>query len=284
MNDRFAVFILSFDRPLQFEVCLRSVITNLNVGEPYDIYVLSKGSNQHIQQCYEDICNKPNNAGATIFHTEESGSFVDSFESHLEHLRQYEACLYLVDDSIVYSPLHFSLDHILNDLNDPEVFTTSLRLGLNTTQQDPENRSHTIEVPKELKWCWGDKPPVNNLYYPISLDGHIYRPSELYDLTKKIKYSNLREWEGELIAYVHTHTDEVPPLMSCLEYSYCVNLIYNQTLPPFNKTMGPFGKSTEELQKMYNMGYRVDLKKTFENVMVDASHMYLPLYLENICV
>jgi len=109
----------------------------------------------------------------------------------------------LVDDCIFYKRLPSGAGLIEQQFED-DVFCFSFRMGLNTAIQDylqPKHKyylQNPIVSPHFVKWNWLDWDSRLNYGYPISLDGHIYRGSELAELTTKYKFDYLRQWEGIL--------------------------------------------------------------------------------------
>jgi hypothetical protein len=174
----------------------------------------------------------------------------------------------------------------------PEVLTYSFRLGENCKIQDPLTGSLSLSFSNNLetrefinyhffgKFNCTDKPTDSNLFYQISMDGHIYRREELLRMCESVPFTNLREWEGNLIGATRSkdfiYKDK--PYIACDVISATVNLIINQQLPPFSNDVSPVYRSAEELNKLYSEGKRIQIKKTI-NRFPEGSHIFRQLYL-----
>lgn len=280
-----SIFIPTKDRPMQFEACLHSIVTNLFQYEKCDIFVLAKSSNEHIRTCYEDICTDYITKGYNVVLGHEK-DFRQDFLNLLQSIsNSHSYVMGMTDDTIFWSPYIFPLNTLTWFFHDSNIFTLSLRLGANTTIQNPDNPSERIVIPSSFYpektgqkiafWNWNNRELSVNCQYPISLDGHIYRSKDLFDLSSKIPFKNLREWEGELMAYV-TNKPHMTPIMCCFEQSYTVNISCNLTQFPFIEKMGPYGKSLTELQELFDSGYVVDLAETVSRTP-KGSHEYFEL-------
>lgn len=289
-RQRLAVFIPTKDRPLQFECCLQSISKNLFAAESCDIYVLAKYANESIRKDYLDICHSYRIKSGLSIRVIREESFRHDFLDTLCFIKNnYRYVIGLTDDTIVWRPYIFPLHILTSDLSDSNIFTLSLRLGENTTIQNPDNPNEKIVIPssfheystgpKQAYWNWDNRELSTNCQYPISLDGHVYRSNDLFELSSKIPFKNLREWEGELMAYV-TGNPDIPPVMTCYDMSYTVNVSCNLTQYPFIEKMGPYGKSLVELQKLFDDGYRVDLNETLKNIKIEGSHQYVQLHFK----
>lgn len=142
----------------------------------------------------------------------------------------------LTDDCVFYRPTDLSFRVLDNIFSNSDVFCFSLRLGLNTTLQDYVSNSfqnpltwydiRSISYQQQLVniiiWSWREICCVHNYGYPISLDGHIYRTKDMYDLTTKYSIGCLRGWEGVLAENCRRDTNKY--LMSAETESsvYCI--------------------------------------------------------------
>ncbi len=288
-----AIFLVTKDRPMQAECCINSLARNIIDAKEVPLYILAKSSTPHIEKCYEEVVKQYRGRFEYIVCRHE-GDFRQNFLDTLEHLsRLYEYGLYMTDDEIFYEKFRSSLKALTSGLRYwPEILTISLRLGENTTQQNPDDPSDIIKIPTKFfvtyeastdthraqaMWNWREQDPVRNTGYPISLDGHLYRTEELLALSNKISFKNLREWEGELLHYVQKVDKSVPSYMTCFDISHCVNTSINMVQPPYFDKVGPHGKTVAELQQLYDDGYRVDLVETFKDLKVVGSHQNFPL-------
>lgn len=270
-----AIFVITKDRSMQYEACIRSIKNNFPEAP---IYTLAKYSNQESSNRYFQVYQEHK----LIYNTEENNFRPDFIKLLNQISEKYEYVSGFTDDSIVFEKLDLDLPTLLSPFKNPNLFTISLRLGLNTTVQDIDNPNNSLQIPLEFDsnypeffiWDWQKQPLDKNTGYGISLDGHIYRTKELLALTKTIDFANLREWEGRLIGLVRGNAN-VPNLMGCLTYSHCVNLPYNFTQYPFHETVGPYGVSIKQLNELFDQNYRFDLEQMFTDVKPRGSHWYV---------
>lgn len=267
-----SVFIITKDRPTQFLACLESLRQNFG---RFRTHVLYKITNEATRPYYKTF------AKDTI-DVEEIGDFKPALISTLKSIVT-DLCLFLTDDTIFYRPLNPSLvGPVISSFTNKDLFTFSLRLGENTTVQDIENPHIKLVVPPKLSewnssyhsWNWQLQSLNSNCGYPISMDGHFYRTKDIIALSEQIEFRNLREWEGNLIGHVRGNID-VPPLMSCLPLSYCVNVPFNFTQHPFTATVGPYGISLAQLNQKLIDGQKMDWQAMVQNIKICGSHQYL---------
>lgn len=278
-----AVFIVTKDRPLLLWGLLESIEQSIPclVGRP--VFVLYKNSNLEYSRAFDTVCERfPWISPIPEYDFRED--FLGTLES-ISDLKKY--CLAFTDDTFLYSRLSYELlEDGLKLFENPNFWTLSLRIGLNTIVQDPENPDNEMKIPAEFEdgvnavWDWREDylkhRQDKNTNYPMSLDGHIYRSEDLLAISEQIQFNNLREWEGELIGRIRKKNINIPNLMGCFAQSYCVNLPYSMTQPPFFEKQGPYGVSTKGMLELFEEGYRLDLEKMFETQKIIGSHQYIP--------
>jgi hypothetical protein len=287
-----ATLILTKDRPMQFDCCLRSLVKNFPWAS--EVFVLIHNETPEytsIFHGYDDFEAYNSGQIPKLIIVPEKNGFKESLVNTLKQIaEEYEHILLLTDDTICYRELT-NITSLSSLLHDPSVFTVSLRLGENTTNQNPDDASDKMSIPVPFVdgvaiWNWRKEKPLKNTGYPISMDGHIYRSEQIADMTERIPFKNLREWEGELVAATQGDIfKEVYwnySMMACPQYSYCVNVNTNMVQYPFNIRCGPYSQTAGSLLDKFKAGFRVNLEKTLEGVNFNGSHVNLPLRTEKV--
>ena len=180
---------------------------------------------------------------------------------------------FFTDDDIFYRPSPVSHNDIGNLFESiSNMCCLSFRLGSNTTIQD-QYTGQVCVTPKKVVnyeenffvWDWKNyKGPVSNFYYPFSVDGHVYRKSDVQALLSRYEFSNPNNLEGDGTL----HTEVLPPYMSCLEHSCVVNTPVNIAGDSNNRAGEKFGASLRDMNSRYLDGERVSLKDIdFSNII-----------------
>ncbi len=147
-------------------------------------------------------------------------------------------------------------------------FCFSFRLGLNTIVQDyrdqrkqPPLRTYGYSMPNGsfIKWSWRTVNPFLNYGYPISMDGHMYRKSDLIRMTSLIKMDSLRDWESQLCTKVHKE-GQWNSYMSSFDESCVVNIPVN-CVQDSKLHIGKQELSNGELNDRFLKGHRLSLDK-----------------------
>ena len=195
----------------------------------------------------------------------------------------------IVDDCTFYKKLPSGPELIEKEFED-DVFCFSFRMGLNTTIQNylqPEHRYHLKDANVDkhfVKWNWTDWSSILNYGYPISLDGHIYRGSELAELTTKYEFPCLRHWEGILAGKVRRggkvfdETNDLGDHMVAYRQSVLFSIPCNcvQEPPLVSGQINPYAE--DDLNERYLKGEVIDfdsLECMFQNV--SWCHNEIPL-------
>lgn len=288
MKNSIAALILTKDRPMQFHCCLNSL--GLNLPEIKNIYVLLHKATKDYHDVIHEMSLKYE---LGIRFNSESKTFKEELVGILKEIGEtYEHVLLLTDDTIVYRKCDNITPLIFPFFNDTSVFTVSLRLGKNTTNQNPDDCYDKITIPFDFTagsmayWNWRKESISKNTGYPISMDGHIYRTAQITEMTELINFQNLREWEGELIGAVHADIFKTVhwnySTMCCPEESICVNVNTNMVQYPFNIKCGPYSQTAGSLLDKFRAGHRINLEKTLDGVTINGSHVNFPLKMEKV--
>ena len=273
--------IPSKDRACQLRLLLESITQNAN-DIFTKIHIIYTASNDEYQAGYlklqeEEILDNIEWQREKDFTKDFVGSIIDYSSDYI---------CGIVDDCIFYKKLPSGVELIEKQFED-DVFCFSFRMGLNTTTQNYLQPGRKYYLKREnatvdhhfVKWNWRDWDSILNYGYPISLDGHIYRGSELAELTTKYKFDYLRQWEGVLAGRVRK--DETNNLGDNM-VAYRQNVLFSipcncvQDPPLISGQINPHTES--DLNKRYLDGEVIDLnalEPMFQNV--SWCHNEIPL-------
>jgi len=265
--------IFSKNRPLQLDLCVKSIKTNfLDCNQ---IFVLEK---------YDDDYNKMLDVLSTehqdinIFQ-QTSSIYHDCLDLCKNAVNQY-ICLFTDDDIVYKNTNHIICDQILNH---KEFCTISLRLGLNTIKREHLNEIIDdiprigFETPDYLlipktSYCYG-----SYWSYSHSLDGHIFRKADLIQIFDELSYLDkkyhFKQSPNELETQMQRYWAVTPNIIVCQKNSTVVNSPNNriQNTHLSNKAGSYFNYSPEKLSTLYKNGYRIQLSTlNFDNI--DCPH------------
>ena len=276
------LFIPSKNRAMQLRFLLESVAENMPsfFNEIKILYTYTDGD---FKRGYEKLIDE-NILPNIVWQKEED--FLQDFLQCIESCKSDYICG-MVDDCVVYKRVSVPSE-IVEELIDDEVLCFSLRLGLNTylqhyLEKDTVRLSQYQENQIGLKWNYSNFPRTSNYGYPISLDGHIYRPKELLEFSTKMEFNNLRKWEVNT-AYSCGTDQSAKKHMASFKQSVlfsvpCNCVQYDEVLD--------FGKihfySEKDLNEMYLNNQVIsfwNMQYAFQNV--NCTHNEVEFYFENL--
>ena len=175
--------VFSKDRACQLDLFLRSV--EKNAGELLEITVLYDSSNSDFEKGYQKL--KDEHDVRLI----KQSRFYHDIKNILEDSKEY-VCFF-TDDDIVYRTVPESIS-LLDQIFEMSVSCFSLRLGYNTTIRESEGKrfqdalpTQTIELSQNLiGWNRTSLPTGGYWSYPLSVDGHIFRKSDIVSFVDEI--------------------------------------------------------------------------------------------------
>jgi hypothetical protein len=146
-----------------------------------------------------------------------------------------------------------------------EIFTVSLRLGMNLEWCYPTNQYQHIpngNVSNSQLFVWDASQAQCDWGYPLSVDGHIYRKHEILKILKRTSFTN----PNTLEANIQAMKPFIQHTSCCFLKSSYFNSPLNMVQSVFNNRSGQV--SIEELEKVYRSGKRIDssLIKNFHNL------------------
>lgn len=267
--------ILSKDRPAQLHLCLESIEKN-SKGIFDTISVLYDADNTFSEFGYGEV----KKAFPKV-------SFIDEV-NYYEDIKSlvdvdYKLTAFFTDDDIMYGeiPVHrFHIQSLFREL-DP-VCCLSLRLGLNTVIQDPYIQSptqppssgfHNIESGRFIAWQWRDCPPYMNFGYPMSVDGHIFRTSELANVLSQCKFNNPNQQEIAM----SSKADMMGVYMVCFPRSVLINTPLNRVQSTCMNRAGEIhGQTPADMIDKYLSGYKLDLN-SLNGIEIVGCHQEIDL-------
>ncbi len=271
--------IFSKDRPAQLQACIESI--HKNAPGIFDLNVLFTASDNSFQRGYNLLrSEKPQ---ATMFKEQKPEyGFKESLMYILkEHTKQDELFCFFTDDSILYRKMEASYEEIENLFNIDQAMCLSLRLGENTYIQNPYKKTIS-ETPKNCAWIhdrfmgweWYLLPSSSNFGYPFSVDGHVYRKSDMIEILDSYGYDTPNSLEGRFPVGT-----QLFPLMCSFKESVLVNTPINIVGSSENQSGEFYGMSLKELNDKYIDGKRINIDKMdFSNIV--GCHQEVELVLE----
>ena len=251
--------IFSKDRPLQLDLCLKSVDSNWVCNK--EVVVLYDASNDRYEDAYNTLKDEHKNARFV-----RQGSFFLDLHSLIAGvLTKYIS--FLTDDDIVY---HKSTTHLdeLDTLFLDTVCCVSTRLGINIYRDNVS----TIKQPAFKKHCnhliWDRMTMLAGGYwnYPLSVDGHIFRTSDMFRIMSNLSCSNV-ENPNRFESILQRFFFEIGSHMICEFNSCVVNSPNNRVQDEFPNWNGlTFPEDCDKLLELYLAGKRIMLEKLTFNV------------------
>lgn len=268
------ILIFSRDRACQLDALLRSLYANLMpvLPEPPLPMVLWKASDDEYGAAYE-TCIDAHRKRIDFFEEDDFFADVDLL------LPEHGHVCFFTDDDVLHIPASIRTAEVLLEKDD--VIAFSLRLGANTTRCYPLDRDQTIPSPVlsgvgTMEWQWAQAEC--DFGYPLSLDGHVMRASDVRDLLGDAPFANPNELEQRL-AIGAGRLASRRPLLASYQVSVLTGIPanrVNQTHP--NRFGIEHGVSARELNERYRGGERIDLEAMdFSNVV--GAHQEIELVL-----
>jgi len=264
-NDNLVGLIFSRDRAMQLHAVLESFHARCRDSGRIRLYVLYRTSDTFHQRQYELL----KDTFANVNFIRET----DFRRQTLDIIRSGHYILFMVDDNIFVGD--FELLRIVDALaRHPEAIGFSLRLGRNTTR----NYSRNINVaPPEfnpvaggiLKYDWTRQG--YHFGYPLEVSSSVYRTADILPLAEQLEFDNPNTLEGFMAANAALYATRRKFLLCpSLSVAFCNPLNMVQTVC-VNRTGGGADGSAENLAKMYERGFRIDIGH-YNGLITGACH------------
>lgn len=250
--------VFSKDRACQLELLLNSI--KLNADNIFNIKVIYIFSGEEFKQGYEKL---------SVLYPEvkwirQIGNFKNDVLIALNSDVTKYSCFF-TDDDIIYKSIS-ETDLVEKMESDQEAICFSLRLGKNVDICYTANQTNQVNVTfsdeKFMQWNW--KHNRFDFGYPLSVDGHIFRTSEIAKMTKAINFSNPNTYEANL----QTFNSFPKENMWAYTHSVLVNSPANVVQIVFNNRNGEqFGFTTKELNDLFLSGKKISIADMdFKNI------------------
>ncbi len=249
--------VFSRDRPLQLEACLLSL--QRYASAPHTtLSVLYRATDGCFRRGYEEL----QEARPDVTWIAEA-NFRDDL---LAAVGREEQTVFHTDDDVFFACV--GQVPLTDDL---ACFT--LRLGLNTTYCYPLDLHEQLVEPRiegeVVSWLWRDQA-LGAYSYPLALNGHVFRTSEVRGWLERSSFGNPNELESALQAY----GDELPPRMASFRHSRVVSIPANIVNETFANRHAD-AHSAAELNERFLRGERIDLE-AMDFSHVTACHQEIP--------
>ena len=253
------LLITSRNRACQLEALLRSAKEYCNIFN--SIIVLWSASDENFLNGYRKLLAE-NDSAVFICNNWRCKKYVENWRDIIQSETNDFICI-STDDTLFYRRTTIDLKTVNDSMKDDSL-AFSLRLGRNTFVQD-YSTGHTQPFPNDIqkldkdviKWNWRNGHAFFNYWYPIGMDGVIYRSDILRHLVDW-EFDSLRAWESRLCIDVHRELKYLPSMMCSLQDSVAVNIPYNNIQDPPIPIGARYPVTTQEFNKKFLAGEVLD--------------------------
>jgi len=276
--------VFSKDRACQLDLFFQSV--NHNAGGNIDIVVLYDFSSPDFEEGYEKL------KGCHPFKFVKQSDFYNDIKNIL--IESKDCVSFFTDDDLVYQKIPSSIEH-LERILECQIACFSLRMGMNTIEREFNGKiiqdnlpkiSYVKDVDGVIAWDRTSVATGGYWSYPLSVDGHIFRKSDMVSFVdeiicwtnngccKKIK-DNPNSFEAILQRFYF----ELPIFMTSFDKSVVVNSPNNRVQDDFKNYAGEkFSFSQEYLNQQYLDGHKIDFSS------IDFSNIKCPHQELDLCI
>jgi hypothetical protein len=255
-NARFVIF--SRNRAMQLQALLESLYSNIVESKINSVAVIYKADPNFISSY-----NKLKENFGSIEWIEEAdfrSQTIDAIKTDSEFTS------FLVDDVLVHSKIQEDFFPAENDI------CFSLRLGKNCRYSHPANSFYSLpdfitDNGEKLRWNWSNSP--FDFGYPFSLDGHVFRTSDLIEIISLLNFRNPNSLENEMVYRNPLINKFIGFSMSSFNNSKIVGIPVNRVNEEVLNRFGvDYRISEEELEENFKIGKRIAFDKMdFSNII-----------------
>jgi hypothetical protein len=241
---RVRCIIVSKDRPLQLDACLRSIDRFAPYLDP--IFVLSKATTAEFAEGYRIVA-----AGTRAQFRAESGDFRRDVMDLLDPASEHS--MFLTDDDLFYRAPPVAAGPT------DECAAVSLRLGANTTYCYALARDQPIPafISHGPFKAWDWTRASDDFAYPMSMDGNVIHTALLRRIFDRARFANPNEQEEEM----HLRRYLAPAWMLGFGESCLVNIPANIVSPTHRNRAGTEpALAARALNERFLSGERLDLE------------------------
>ncbi len=259
--------IFSRNRPMQLHCLLESIKKYTNLA---DISVLYRYDEKY-QKGLDRVKELHRNV-----------KFIDEldFETQVKNYLKYgqKFCTFFVDDIVVKNNVDFSFPCQVLESN-PAFLTFSLRLGTHLTHCYPINSRQNVPNGNTnsglFLWSW--RNATHDWNYPFSVDGHIFRRSEIDSWVSHLKFKNPNQFESVMQSIPRTFATQ--DACACFIQSAIVNIPINRVQNEFMNRAESI--SIDELYDLWMSGKAFDFEKIY-GIINDGAHSPIALPTKDI--
>jgi len=265
-NDSLTFLIFSKDRPLQLHALLSSLAVNVDFCP--QIMILFRASNSKFLCRYHEVFKDLESKIEVVAIHEDY-----AFRSHVINLIEMaksEFISFLVDDIIFIRS--FSIKPLF--IWCKRGYIPSLRLGQSISYsymtRSEEQRPKFKKLTNCLTWSWGDGEV--DWCYPLSLDGNIFKRSEIVNLIKNVEFRSPNTLESALQIYNQTFRKRKG---FCFKNPVLVNNPCNRVQIDYvGNRAGDL--NIEDLARVWDSGMRIAFE-SFKGMTANSVHVELDL-------
>jgi FkbM family methyltransferase len=270
------IIIFSKDRACQLELLLRSIKFFLKDWQTYHPCILYTYSQPEYCAGYERV--KSSHA-EFIFLCEKDYDNIPFKQQVLNLVRDINPyTVFFVDDNVFCQQLDLESETFQIFKQNKDILCLSLRLS---PEINYSYVSNTLSPPPDFKqnliWKWQDIQANSDWGFPMSLDGHIFRTSEIKPLiAKATEFSSPNFLEERL---VNSPIDL--PEMICFPKSKIVNIPVNKVQDTHFNRYGDLMNQLD-LNREFLEGRNIILKDILD-MQILSVHQEIPLRLKHYC-
>jgi hypothetical protein len=257
------VVVFSKDRAAQLDALLRSVRAFLTF--PHRLHVVYTSSAPEFDNGYQLL--QAWHDGIGLNWLPDKGMFESVARNLVREINQGPGryLMFLVDDLLFTRP--FTAQPLLELLDtDEKILAVSLRLGKNVTYSYLHDQPFQLpHFSQGCRWAW-NSGAQGDWSYPMSLDGNIYRTSDIAELLTELNFNSPNEFESAMAGKPVTRPDLVCELLSSM-----VNIAVNRVQSSFPNRCG--NQDAQALNKAFLKGRAVDIRplagRTFNSCHIE---------------
>lgn len=265
------VIVFSKDRACQLDALMRSIQHHVANWDKHKYTVIFLPSAPAFQKGYDIVRAKP--YGRYYRMVLQTGK---TFKQHvLEAINpKLEHTTFFVDDDVFIRNWDYN-DGRVTSLKDPQVAAVSLRMDIRYDYCYTQGCSVDIPTFDKMKWKWiGEQ---GDWGYPMSLDGHIFRTSEISKLISAVEFTNPNTLESSLAS----RPPKSSPYMVGYEQAKILNIPINKVQTLNNNKYGQqFAFTVKDLNDHYLQGRSINLDKIYGVDVANAPHYEMDLEIQ----
>jgi len=264
----FNITIFSKDRACQLDQLLRTLKAHFTNYKDNKINVIYKFKNNNHKIGYEKLINEHSEINF-ICENNTSKNFKELTLSTID--RQKNHTFFLVDDIVIKENFSEDDNEIKSLVTNKEILCVSLRMNEGMSYCHPARIKYR-NIPKLENGTWRWHGCEGDWGYPMSVDGHIFRTSDILPIIERIPFNNPTLFEYNLsINYLNQ------PYMLCYKKSRLFNNPINRV---HNNNDTPHSNISEDyILNEYLNGKRMYINANIENTNFISPHFEMPIIL-----